>query len=267
MTNEELVKLIQDGQEEYILQLWNQVYLFICWLAKKRLIGEVDYIKQLEDDLVNEAYFDFLMAVDDYKFDQGAVFLTYLEYHLKNGFNRALGIRTKKGQRDPARYALRLDAPINDTEDLTLQDMVVDQMAEENYRFVENVNFWRDVRELLDEAINERTTGRIREALLVMLDKNCNFPDACRIMGIPEDKMRSMYSMHTTALIHIKIYLKGRAWQRCRKIGIDTYFNMGLGGSGLGAFRRHGFTSSTERAAVKLADAEVWQRKIMEIFG
>jgi len=267
MTNEEMVKLIQDGQAEYIPQLWDQVYLFICWLAKKRLIGEADYIKQLEDDLVNEAYFDFLMAVDDYKFDQSALFLTYLEYHLKNSFSRALGIRSSKDKKDLMHKILSLDEPINDTEDLTLQDMIIDHMAEEYYRFAENNDFWRDVREILEEAINERTTGRIREALMVMLEKNCKFVDACRLMGIPENKIHSMTSMYVTALRHIKIYLKGRAWQRCRQIGIDAYLSMGLNGSGLGAYRRHGNTSSTERAAIKLADAEVWQRKIMEIFG
>jgi len=42
---------------------------------------------------------------------------------------------------------------------------------------------------------------------------------------------------------------------------------MGLHGSGLGAYRRNGFTSSTERAAVRLADAEVWSRKIIDMFG
>lgn len=46
MINKELVKLIQDGQDEYKPQLWDQVYKFICLTAKKRLIGEADYIKQ-----------------------------------------------------------------------------------------------------------------------------------------------------------------------------------------------------------------------------
>ncbi|MDF2855854.1 MAG: hypothetical protein K0Q87_1705 [Neobacillus sp.] len=62
MSNEELVKLLQDGKPEYIPQLWDQVYRFICLLAKKRLIGEAEHIKKLEDDLVNESYFDFLKA-------------------------------------------------------------------------------------------------------------------------------------------------------------------------------------------------------------
>ncbi len=267
MTNEELVKLIQDGQMEYIPQLWDQVYKFICLMAKRRLIGEADHIKQLEDDLVNESYFDFLIATDSYKSDRGALFLTYLEYHIKNSFNRAMGLRTSKDRKNLMHNAISLDVPLEDTEELTLQDMIIDHLAEEEYRFIENADFWRDVHELLEEAINERTSGRIREALLVMLEHNCKLADACRLMEIPENKIHSMTSMYISALRHIKLYFRGRALYKCRNIGLDAYLSMGLCGSGLSAYRRHGFTSSTERAAIRLADSEIWGSKIMEIFG
>jgi ribosomal protein L32 len=80
---------------------------------------------------INE-YFDFLQAVDGYKFDQGALFLTYLEYHLKTSFSRALGLRTSKDKKNSMRYAMSLDAPVEGTEDLTLQDMIIDHMSEED---------------------------------------------------------------------------------------------------------------------------------------
>lgn len=266
MTNEELVKLIQDGQAEYIPQLWDQVYRFICLLAKKRLIGEADHIKQLEDDLVNESYFSFLEAIDGYKPDGGASFLTYLTYCLKNSFNRVLGLRTSKDKRNIMHHAVSLDTPIEGTEDLTLQDMIIDHLAEEDYRFIEDDAFWQDVHMLLEETILSVTSGRIQEAFLIMLHENCTFPEACRRMGIPEDKQRSMYSMHTTGLRHIRLQLRGRAWQKCQKIGIDEYLSIGLRGSGLSAYRRNGFTSSTELAAIRLGDKELWGRKIVEMF-
>lgn len=267
MTNEELVRLIRDGQAEYIPQLWDQVYRFICLMAKKRLIGEADHIKQLEDDLINESYFDFLQAVDGYRFDREGSFLNYLTYALKNSFNRALGLRTSKDKNNIMHHVASLDTPIDGTEDLTLQDMIVDHLSEEDYRFIESDDFWRDVHELLEETIIERTTGRIQEAFLVMLHENCTFPEACRRMEIPEEKQRSMYTMHTTGLRQIRLQLRYRAWKRCQQIGIDEYLSIGLHGSGLGAFRRNCFTSSTERAAVRLADKELWYQKIVEMFG
>ncbi len=267
MTNEELVQLIQDGQAEYIPQLWDQVYLFICRMAKKRLIGEDGYAWQLEDDLVNESYFSFLEAIDGFKPDGGASFLTYLEFHLRNSFNRVLGIRTQKDRRNPMRYAASLDAPIEGAEDLTLKDMIIDHMSEEDYRFVEDDAFWQDVHELLEETILAATSGRIQEAFLTMLHENCTFPEACRKMGIQEEKQRSMYTMHTTGLRHIRLQLKGRAWQRCRKIGIDEYLSIGLCGSGLNAWKRHGFTSSTELAAIRLTDAELHRSMIKRMLS
>lgn len=267
MTNEELVKLIQDGQTEYIPQLWDQVYKYIRLLAKRRLIGEESHIKELEDDLVNEAYFDFLIALDGYKPDGGARFLTYLTYGLKNSFNRALGLRTHKDKQNIMHSVVSLDAPLENAEDITLHDLVADQLSEDDHRFVEDQYFWQDVHELLEEAINERTTGRIQEAFLIMLHENCTFLEACRRMGIPEEKQRSMYSMHTTGLRHIKLQLKGRAWKRCQQVGIDEYLSTGLRGSGLAAYRRNGFTSSTELSAIRMADKELWHKKIVEIFG
>ena len=73
-------------------------------------------------------------------------------------------------------------------------------MLEEDYRFIENDDFWQDVHELLEETILNVTSGRIQKAFLVMLHENCTFPEACRRMEIPEDKQRSMNYMQTTSL-------------------------------------------------------------------
>lgn len=267
MTNEELVRLIQDGQNEYIPQLWDQVYLFICSMAKKRLLGEPEHIKQLEDDLINESYFDFLRAVEGYNAECEGSFINYLTYHLKNAFNRALGTRTQKDKRNLMHRAVSLDTPIEDAEDITLQDMIIDHMAEEDYRFIESADFWRDVHELLEDTIMHVTSGPVQDTFLVMLREGCKFSEACRRLNISEDKMQYMNSMHTTGLHRIRRHLRGKARRQCREIGIDEYFNIGLRGSGLTAYRNHCFTSSTEMAAIRLADKELWYRKMVEMFG
>ncbi len=258
MTNEELVKLIQDGQTEYIPQLWDQVYKFICLKAKRRLIGEAAHIKELEDDLVNEAYFDFLRAVERYKFDCGAGFLTYLAYAIKNSFNRVLGRRTNKDKHDIMHSIVSLDAPLGDAEDITLHDLVADQLSEDDYHFVDDKFFWQDVHELLEEAILNVTSGMVQEAFLTMLHDNCIFSEACRRIEVPEDKWSSMQSMHTQGLHKIKRYLKGRAWQRCQRTGIDDH--IGYRGVGVSAWKRHGFTSIVELEAMCRVDRGLWDR-------
>ena len=75
-------------------------------------------------------------------------------------------------------YAASLDAPLEGAEDFTLQDMILDHMAEEDYRFIEKDDFWHDGHELLEEAIMERTSERIQEAFPVMLERNCKLADA-----------------------------------------------------------------------------------------
>lgn len=100
MTNEELVKLIQDGRHEYIPQLWEQVRRFICREARRRLSGEPLHLHDLEDDLINEAYFGLLGAVRGYQFDAGSGFLGYLTFYLKTGFNKALGAWTARDKQN-----------------------------------------------------------------------------------------------------------------------------------------------------------------------
>lgn len=275
-TNEELVKLIQDGQTEYIPQLWDQVYKFICLQARRRLIVQEEHIKQLEDDMINESYFDFLQAVDGYKSDGGALFLTYLEYHIRNSFNRALDVRTQRGKNNPLRYAVSFNDPVKGAkgsksvegeESLTFQDIIIDHMAEEEYRLIENEEFWEDVHELLEKTILNATSGKMQEILLVMLHEGCIIAEACRMLGIEPRKSRSIYENYHIAMRHIRRHLRYKALEDCRKIGVDEYLSIGLRGSGVNSFRNNGFTSSTERAAVRLADREIWSRKLTEIFG
>ena len=263
MSNEELVKLIQDGQTEYIPQLWDQVYLFICSMAKKRLIGEAEYIKQLEEDMVNESYFAFLEAVRGYKFDRESSFLTYLTYGLKTSFNRVLGLRTQKDRQNPMRYAVSLDTPLEHTEDLTLRDMLIDHMSEEEYQCIDE-EFWEDVHELLETAIYKTTAGKSQEILLVMLHENSSLADACRIAGTTLKEQRTIYN---NAFYNLRRYLRGRGQKQCREIGLTDYFQIGIKGTGLSSYQQHCFTSSTEWAAVKLADAQMQSRKIGEMFS
>ena len=55
MTNEELCTQIQNGHDEYIPELWDQVSDFIAWRAHKYLTEYPEYKQQLKDDMINQS--------------------------------------------------------------------------------------------------------------------------------------------------------------------------------------------------------------------
>ena len=67
MTNEELCTQIQNGHDEYIPELWDQVSDFIAWRAHKYLMSSTpEHKQQLKDDMINQSYFHFLKAIETY---------------------------------------------------------------------------------------------------------------------------------------------------------------------------------------------------------
>ena len=137
-TVEELALKVQQGEKEYMPQLLESVNCFISMQARRTLNGYPDHYKALLPDMVNEAYFALLKAVQDFEAGKG-MFLTYLGYHIKNAFTTVLycgrGIRHKN---DPLNTASSLDEPLKDSEELTLVDMLIDDTAEAYYRTGKN---------------------------------------------------------------------------------------------------------------------------------
>ena len=95
LSNEDLAVRIQEGEDDLIPQLWNQVYRFIrqqarihMRIANNAYGGAVGYE---EDDLVQQGYFALLNAIKYYKADGGASFITILAYTLKRAFSNVRG--------------------------------------------------------------------------------------------------------------------------------------------------------------------------------
>ena len=85
MTNEELVRHIQAGEEEYMLQLWQQVRAFIHSIAVKyRGCAEIE-------DLEQEGFLALYDAVAGYDPDSGCQFLGYAALWVRQRMNRYLG--------------------------------------------------------------------------------------------------------------------------------------------------------------------------------
>lgn len=84
MTNEQLVARIQAGENtaENMLQLWQQTKAYIYKVAK-RYSGYAEM-----DDLMQEGYLGLNAAVEHYKPDQGAKFISYLTFWVKMRMQR-----------------------------------------------------------------------------------------------------------------------------------------------------------------------------------
>lgn len=122
MSNEELVQLIQAGDGDAVLQLWEQVEKFVTMQAKKYLSCRVG-VYELED-LQQSGFLAMLRAAKEYSPELGTVFLTYFGYCLKAEFPRSCGltnrriIKTKDGKTittmaDPICRAESLDKPLS----------------------------------------------------------------------------------------------------------------------------------------------------------
>lgn len=121
MSNEELVKLIQDGDGDAVLQLWEQVKNFIKLMADRY---EETHPGFEFDDLVQVGFFAMLQAASVYQQGRGASFIHFLSFYLKKEFPKSFGItkrrnvRTKDGKTktiysDPIRHAESLNEPLS----------------------------------------------------------------------------------------------------------------------------------------------------------
>jgi len=112
MTNEELCIRIQQGEQELTRELWDQVDKFTQLMARKFFRRLPAAVPVEIDDLYNASYLAFIKAIEYYKPDQGAGFLTALSLTMKTAFLEAAGYRSRRQQQDPIHNAMSLEMPL-----------------------------------------------------------------------------------------------------------------------------------------------------------
>ena len=134
MTNEHLVISAKKGDISALEQLYtqNSGIIFRNCRPFKRLGYETD-------DLMQEAYFVLLKAVDSYKEDSGYQFVTYLSNQLKWYFSRH--VKRDKNRRD----LCVLDSPIDEDGETAKADMLPDEAAEFEDNAIYNADMQRGV--------------------------------------------------------------------------------------------------------------------------
>ena len=153
MTNEELVTAIRGGNNDLILDLWNQTQRFIGQRASifYSKLGTTRGIT--EEDLKQSGFIALMNAVNGYDPGQGCLFLTYLGYHLQNQFAAAAGMRTDRQANDPVNTPISLNAPLRDDEATTLLDTLPG--GENGIVDAEKRIYQEQLRDTLEQALNE----------------------------------------------------------------------------------------------------------------
>ena len=128
MSNEELAAMIQSGERERLIELWQQIRR----MALKEAVRWAAYHSNgVElDDLEQAGFIALMRAVDGFDPAAGARFSTWYHRILRTEFEAATGRRTEKQRRDPLDAAVSLDVPVGEDEDsATLGELQEDPAA------------------------------------------------------------------------------------------------------------------------------------------
>lgn len=125
MSNEELVQLIQNGDGDAVLQLWEQIRRFVGQQAMQWSRGGFYEF----DDLMQVGFIAMLRAASAYQQDKESSFINFLVYYIKQEFPTANGYPLRHdGKYDPLEKSLSLDQPLSaeDPDGDTLADLQAD---------------------------------------------------------------------------------------------------------------------------------------------
>lgn len=186
-TNEELATAIQNGDNEKIIQLWEQCYNFIRLQADRWYKAWKNRPCFDTDDLIQSGYIALMEAVKAFQADKGC-FINLLAFYLKTEFSKVVGCRTQAQMREPLFNAISLDAPVSNDEEgeITIGDTI--PFEETGFEEAENAMCIACISKVVKEALcslpekqriaieahflNGKTYKEIADALKV----SCSFP-------------------------------------------------------------------------------------------
>lgn len=191
MSNEEIVALVQAGEQGLMGTLWEQVEGLVKWKAN-RVVTALDGRCGVEfGDLYNSGYPALVEAVVGYRPESGA-FSTWFMYHLKTAFAEVTGYRTKAGREDPLKNALSLDKPVDEEGNgASFGDLVPDPKAAATIDSVEETIYRQQLHEAMEEVLNELP----REQAIVLRHRYYamrSLAAAGRELGVSAEEVRKL---------------------------------------------------------------------------
>lgn len=161
MSNEDIAVLIQDGETELLPLLWDRLERLIKSKARRYYFSHEKRCRQagaMLDDLYQEGYFALVDTVAAFEPYRGLKLTTYLNYPIKNRYDKLIGIRRK------AADVVSLDTVTGDG--ITLADAMESKTAAAQLEGVERMDYLRRLHTDLDAALAEldaETSAAIRK--------------------------------------------------------------------------------------------------------
>lgn len=157
MSNEELVAEIQNGRQELLGTLWEQVERFIRRQANRYPdAGAVD-----REDLYQSGYLAVAAAVDSYDPERETSFVGWLAIHLRTAFSEAANCRSLRQRLDPMHRADSLSRPLDDEDGGELLDTVADPLSLQGLQEAEERIWQEELSNALKRAIDALPEGEI----------------------------------------------------------------------------------------------------------
>jgi len=241
--NNELIRRIKAGEEDLIPPLWDQVrgslhyYSYEYYRSHK---SRCDTAGIDEHDLMQESYFAFLKTLSTYDVNRDYSFITHLRWPCKNHFAECVRLRGSKKKMDKlSGITISLDSSVSGENDLMYSETIPDPDAEEACRVIEHDQLQLEVRSAVARLPEREHTITNMYAL-----QGHSFKDCSKTLGVKESTLRSQFNDAKRRLYSMP---------DIRRIWFD-YYSSGLKGTGLKAYRNHGFTSSVESAPIKMLD-------------
>ncbi|MCC5910151.1 MAG: sigma-70 family RNA polymerase sigma factor [Clostridiaceae bacterium] len=175
MTNEELVKEYREGDNEALDQLIQKNTGLVKYFANK-YCGIAQNTSLEYEDLEQEGWIAFIDAIEKYEFneDEPVLFSTYagmrVKYKILTYLNRNI-CRTKKSDISSEPVTMcSINQLLPGTEDMTLEDSICDESAEEPFRLIEeeidNGILRQDLIYLIETVLG-RGPGPLRNILIM----------------------------------------------------------------------------------------------------
>ena len=188
MTNEELAALIQQGDHDKMVLLWEQVERFVAFRANRIITLSGDRLKVEFDDLYNSGYLALVKAVEAFDAEKGFSFLTCFDYHLRTIFAETVGYRWKNKFKAEG-SVVSLETPTGEDDSTTIGDTVADSCNVEEI-VLESVT-QQELHDLLERAMGELLP--LEEQVLRQLYYEENTLEAVGVAhGLPKERIRQI---------------------------------------------------------------------------
>ena len=170
MSNEELVKLYQSGDNKALDKLIEQNKGIVYKIANKYKYVNRRYdkdSKEVPEDLVQAGYLGLIEAAQRYKFDceNRAQFITYAVYWISREIHTCVNGRGDKETLNNKFYSEcgSLNVLVGEENDMELGEFIED--IDYGFENVEEIEFIRELRIQLEEAMKQANTLKEREIL------------------------------------------------------------------------------------------------------